>query len=310
MAAALPSLPAPLWARVALTLLLPLIALVIYLEGQHYDPGLMELKPAANSPGNAWMPKQLGELTRLGPVRRYTAENLYEYINGHAEYYLDAGFKGLTVGEFGPAGAQQPELVINLYNMGEPLHAFGVLMDELAPDAVPLDAGGMGFAMEQGVNLIYGPYYAQVTAFSGDREIPPLAQAFAELLAAETGDTKQLDLSFPNLGDPLETYFVKEDYRGLGVLDNVLEKTFLRGEEELTAFLITGSPETIQRVTDELTSFLEADGLPFERAAFDGRPYIRVDDPYEGEWFFAPREHRLLGVFGAPSSELLEQVMN
>ncbi len=309
MSAALPSLPAPLWTRMALTLMLPVIALVLYLEGQHYDPGLIKLEAVAEGGPAAWMPERLGTLERFGPVRRYHADNLYEYINGHAEYYLDAGFKGLAVGEYAPPGAQQPALVVNLYDMGEPLHAFGALMDELAPDAQPLEAGSMGFAMGQGVNLIYGPYYAQITAFSEGLQAPPLARDFAERLAAEAGAMDKLDLSFPSLGEPLETYFVKEDYRGLGALDNVLEKTFQHGDEELTAFMISADAARIQTVTENLLGFLERDGLPFQRETFNGAPYIRVEDPYEGEWFFTSGEQRLLGVFSSPSPELLQQVV-
>ena len=49
--------------------------------------------------------------TMSEPAREFDADSLYEYINGHAEYYLGAGFEGLSVGEYGAGEDGQPKLV-------------------------------------------------------------------------------------------------------------------------------------------------------------------------------------------------------
>lgn len=306
--AILPSLDAPLWSRWLLTLLLPLIALVIYVEGQNYDAGLLQLQ----APGQSVIPpvpEQLVGLPRFGQLRGYHADNLYEYINGHAEYYLSAGFRSLTVAEFAPEGAQQPQLVVNLYHMGEPLFAFGVLMDELAPDAEHLDGvGSMAFTAGSGLNLVLGPYYLQLSSFAEQADLAAAAGALVDSLRKELGEVAELDLSFPDLGEPLATYFVKEDYRGLDFLHNVLERVFRRGEEEVTLFLINADQERIAETGRKLLSFLQQDGIPFEEQIFEGMNYHLVDDPYEGAWFFVLGETRLLGAFAEPSAELLQTI--
>jgi hypothetical protein len=304
--AILPSPDAPLWARWILTLLLPLVAGIIYLEGQDYDPGLIQLERSASG-SRVRLPEALAGLPRFGPIRTYDKDNLYEYVDGHAEYYLSAGFKGLQVMEYATTGAQQPQLVVNLYHMGEPLFAFGVLMDELSPDARPVEGiGGMAFAAKSAFNLIQGPYYVQLSRFGPEPDLKVAAKAVAKALPGAGGE--RLDLRFPDLGRPTATYFVKEDYHGLEMLDNVLERTFERDGREITAFMLNGRPEKIAETRKALLAFLKGDGIPASEARQDGQDYYRVEDPYEGEWFFTLSETRLLGVFTPGTPEILEAI--
>lgn len=307
----LPAPTAPAWARLLLLLLLPLFAAALYLEGQRFDDGLIELKREAD-PGRdalAFLPNEMAGLAVVGRGRNYHKDNLYEYINGHAEYYLSAGFTGLAVMEYGPGGAQQPSLVLNLYHMGEPLYAFGALMDELADSAQPVDSGDMGFSVDQGINLIVGPWYAQLSAFDEGVALEQAARQLDPLLQQHRGDGDKLDLSFPELGTPLETYFVKEDYRGIGVLDNVLERIFERNGAEITAFLLTGKSAKIGQTRDDLLGFLAQDGIEYSLQETPNGDYYRVEDPYEGEWFFVARNERLIGVFTPPEAGLLERIL-
>lgn len=306
--AILPSLDAPLWSRWLLTLMLPAVALGIYWEGQDYDPGLIQLAPSSQSLPPP-LPEALAGLPRFGQLRAYNAENLYEYINGHAEYFLSAGFQSLTVAEYAADGAQQPALVVNLYRMGEPLFAFGALMGELAPDALPKGGiGSMAFATGSGLNLIYGPYYAQLSSFSEGLDLVPAARQLATALGQGQGSVAALDLSFPRLGEALDLYFVKQDYRGLEFLNNVLEQRVRRDGETFTAFMLNGQPEQIQQTGLALLAFLRDDGIPVQQQAAAGQTYYLVDDPYEGEWFFHLGETRLFGAFTRLTPALLEDL--
>lgn len=303
--AILPSLDAPLWSRWLFSLLLPLIALAVYWEGQDYDPGLVQLQ-AADQAEIPPLPEQLAGQPRFSQLRTYNKENLYEYINGHAEYFLGAGFQGLTAAEYGPKSAPQPQLLVNLYHMGKPLFAFGALMDELAEEGQPVEGiGSMAFTTGSGMNFIQGPYYVQVSSFDSQLDLNQAARELDKALQQEPGQAEKLDLDFPDLGETRATYFVKEDYRGLGFLHNVLERVFQRGGDEFTAFLINGQAEYISGTTESLLSFLNQDGIPVEQQIFEGMSYHSVNDPYEGEWFFVPGETRLLGAFTTPQPEIL-----
>jgi hypothetical protein len=295
---------APLPVRVLLIILLPVLAAVIYWDGRQYDSDLLDFREQQDilRKSAGLFPAQVQALAPFGAVRYYSKDTLYEYINGHAEFFLSAGFQSLAVGEYAQAGATAPALVVNLYDMGKGLHAFGVLMDE-AGESEAVDVGTMGLAGGQGINFILGPYYAQVTVFDAALSVLETAQTIAAHLAGQVQES-DLAFSFPELGEVSATRFIKESYRGLEMLDNVLERSFRRGEQEIAVFLINNAD--VPLLLTQLTAFLDEDGIAYRRSEYDGLSFYQVDDPYEGEWFFLPLKQSLIGAY-APLDESLRQ---
>ena len=219
--------PYPLSApvRLALLALPPLLAAGLYWQGQHYDHGPVELRPSGAQSGatalTARLPASLGGRQRMGTPRPFSRDSLYEYVNGHAEYYLTAGFEGLAVGEYGADAQGQPSLVVNLWDMGKPLHAFGVLMDEAGADAAPLAGDVLGFRTSNGLSVAHGRYYLQVNGYApGADAAAGLPDLLSALGPAEQGGAAVAH--FPALGRVAATRFVKEGYRGLDMLANAL----------------------------------------------------------------------------------------
>ena len=89
-------------------------------------------------------------------------------MDGHAEYFISAGFAGLTVTEYitSGSGARQAEIQAEVFDMGKSIQAFGVLADESGENAAPVSVGAMGFKTSGGLNFIRGRYYVKITAFS------------------------------------------------------------------------------------------------------------------------------------------------
>ncbi len=54
----------------------------------------------------------------------YSPETLYEYIDGGAELYLSYGFRGMINRVY--TGGEQPDIVLDLFDMGDPENAFGI----------------------------------------------------------------------------------------------------------------------------------------------------------------------------------------
>src|SRR3990172_10381103 len=118
--------------RLLLLALLLVIALIIYFTGQHYDPALIQFDQSGQGQGVSVLPDEVNGLKKTGQIRQFTKENLYEYVNGHAEYFISAGFAGLLVGEYASSGtdASRPDIQTEIYDMGRSIQAFGILMDE------------------------------------------------------------------------------------------------------------------------------------------------------------------------------------
>jgi hypothetical protein len=166
--------------RILLIALLPIMAAVLYLEGQQYDPALIQFSPSEYGSGGeaSFFPPEVAGYRRSGQLRRYTRENLYEYVNGHAEYFISAGFAGLTVGEYVREGGNpdQPEAVVDIYDMEKGIQAFGILSDEGGEDAENMEAGNMGFKTDQVVGFIKGRYYVKINRFDEQAPLEQLAR--------------------------------------------------------------------------------------------------------------------------------------
>jgi hypothetical protein len=297
---------APAAVRLLLLGLLPLIAGLLYLDGQRFDTGLLDLSAGAPGAATDPFPDRVAGLERAGPVRHFDKDNLYEYINGHAEYFIGAGFRTLAVGEYGTGADGQPRVVVNLYDLGTALNAFGVLANE-AGDREPEAVGALAFRSGQGVDFIQGPYYAQVSLF--DPGLPALetARELAAHLAPRAGGT-ELAFGFPDLGEVGETRFVREYYRGMEFLNRVLERSFVRDGREIQTFLVSGPDAEIAGIREALLGFLDEEGIAHRTRDEEGLRFQEVQDPYEGEWFFLALPERLVGVFAPLDASLSEDL--
>ncbi|MEO5328351.1 MAG: hypothetical protein H7829_08895 [Magnetococcus sp. THC-1_WYH] len=297
------------WIRVVLLLILGLLALVIGYDGQRYDPGLLDFSKGDGSGAamdTSWIPEQLPPLSRVGPLRHFTRDNLFEYVNGHAESYINAGFKGLVVAEYGSLDpGSQPQVTMDVFDMGEPLFAFGMLMNETPANVKAINVGTMGFDFGEGINFIQGSLFIKISAFVTGLPLERWGGEIAAGLLKKMGSSP-LVLGFPALGEVVETRFIKENYHGLAFFGNVLERTFKRGETVFQSFLLTGSPEELAKRKQALLDFLAKENIPATMVQDGGIPYLRIQDPYEGDWFVVEHGPQILGIFGMEMQPLVQ----
>jgi len=313
--------PVPLRYRLLLIGLLPLIAAVLYVRGQRYDPALIDFKTAVGEGGpgpvaslqsmrESQSPPAVQEIAgfrRLGQAHRYTKENLYEHVDGHAEFFIGAGFQGLTVTEYvgTSSKARQAEIQAEVFDMGKSIQAFGVLADESGENPAPVSVGAMGYKTSGGVNFIKGRYYVKISAFSPGAQVLKFAKGFADTLSAGP-DSFPLFSKFPELGKVESTRFVKEGYRGLDFLHNVIERGYLRRGEKIKVALMTGSEQDMRSLMSSFLGYFGRSGIRYEKTGTRGKEVYRVMDKYEGNWFLIPFRDTVFGVFGTDDEEILK----
>lgn len=320
----------PLGYRLLLLGLLPCIAGVLYLRGQHYDSALIDFTTAAETkapgqqtaaaapdpataekPASAAGSELVAGFRLSGRERIYTRDNLYEHVNGHAEYFISAGFAGLSVREYVPAEAKTAgaELQAEVFDMGSSIQAFGVLSDESGDNAQPAAAGTMAFRTSGGINFIRGRYYVKITALNPRAPLLKFAQAYSESLPVAR-DSFAVFSKLPDLGKVNKTRFIKEGYRGLEFLKNVVEREYNAGEKKITVALImgsgSGSPQQLKALQTSFFDYFRKSGMPYEKAASAGVEFYRVTDKYEGNWFLVPSPDALFGVFGTEDETVVK----
>jgi len=295
--------------RFLLLALLPVIALVLYVAGQRYDPALIRFSESDAGAGREaeFFPAEIAGYAQVGTPRIFTKENLYEYVNGHAEYFLSAGFEGLAVGEYGKSGGKnaEPDVVVEIYNMGTDLQAFGVYSDEIGNDAVTVSVGSMGAKTAQGVSFVRGPYYVRMTTFQGAVPMEAVAVRIDERIGAGAGAMGAFS-RFPDIGEVVATRYVKEDYRGLGFANHVIEREYRIGGQEIQVALTSGDRNAMTERLSSYLDFFKETGVAHTLSEANGRRIYRVEDPYEGNWYLIVFPETIVGVYGLENTAVLE----
>ena len=300
------------FSRFILLALLPVIAFIIYLEGQSYDPSLIMFTPSDISTGRdaAFFPREAMGFNRSGQVRLYSKENLHEYINGHAEYFLSAGFAGLAVGEYTLAGTEpaQPDIVVDIYDMGKGIHAFGVFSDEIGDNAANLNIGMVGAKTAQGISFISGKYYVRIASFQDALPIDDFAEQINETIGS-SNDSFTVLSRLPKLGEVIATRFVKEAYRGLNFANNVVEREYFLDGETVFVSLAAGSEAEMKELISSYLAFFKDSEISYEQMERGGHEMYRVMDPYEGVWNLFLSSDSVFGIYGEVDDALLDRII-
>ncbi len=121
-----------------------------------------------------------------GEITWYTPENLYDYINGQAEQFHDAGFVLLAHGEYRAKEAAGDAYVeVDLYRMTS-AEATGAVMQPPPPDdTLELAPAVQAYRAETLCEFAAGPYYVRIVPRLDAAGQAGLVDALARRLATE-----------------------------------------------------------------------------------------------------------------------------
>ena len=178
--------------RLSMVLLgiLALIAAVMLIVQGRYDPGLWReqartAKADLQTPSPETTAKS-GEadgatgVVPLSSAENYDSANLSDKIDGKADLYLSAGFRGLKSRRFGLAGDKNRWLERYVYDMGGLRNAYAVFSAQRRPNAEPLDLTPYAYLAGNGLFFVHGPFYVEMIA----AEASPQVQTGMKALAA------------------------------------------------------------------------------------------------------------------------------
>lgn len=120
----------------------------------------------------------------LGDTETYSADILYEKINGKAPLYLESGFKELRTQRFGVS--ENPELIMEmyLYDMGDAKNAFSVYSRQKRPDAELVGDVGFGYKTSNALYFSHGRYYVECVGYAESEELIEAMRGIARNLAS------------------------------------------------------------------------------------------------------------------------------
>ena len=183
----------------------------------------------------------------MGDTEFYTADTLYEKIDGRAPAYIGFSFLNLRTRSFEILGAAGSFVDVYEFHFDTPINAFGMFALERDPKAAALDfapdgyAGGLGFYFRQGA------CYVQIIASDTKEKTIAIAKAVAQDRAkALPADNTGLDARrrLPATGlDPASVQFVQENALGQEFLKNIFQATYDFGGKKLPFFIMVTTPD-------------------------------------------------------------------
>jgi len=273
--------------RFLLLVVLILIIVGFYLEGQHYNPEILSFRKAIFQETGiiAALPQRTNKWIQTRLPKIYISDNLYEYLDGQADFYINKGFKRLIVGEYKNAVGQSA--IVEIYEMETPLDAWAVLQELKPQPASALSANILGYQTKDMIVFAKGRMFVKVFASTGD--IKQLALNVYHNIESNNNLNNILKLLPPDAINPL---YIRDAFLGIEGFNRVIEATFaFTNENSVKVFIRPGSDMNFIR---NLLEKMRANGAKITKKE-NG---FLIEDPYEGRIFIVLKNNVLYGIKG------------
>jgi hypothetical protein len=241
--------------------------------------------------------------------RLYAPEDLYEYINGAADGFVDADFRELISAQYEAPGGRS--LTVDIYRHADPSCAFGIYSQERPRQGPFLPLGVQGYYERGILNFIKGDMYVKLTAFGlGEEDRQQLLGVAAAMAARIPGETRMPKLlqAFPAEGKVSGSErYLRRNVLGYPFLERAFTADYVIGGKKLSAFIL--APGDDARARSMLADYLKSQGA--QEVPKPGTP-LTLQDKHHGTLTILRSGAHLVVILGeaAPGAEpLLEKVL-
>lgn len=243
-----------------------------------------------------------------GKVQVFNKDNLYEHIDGAAEFYLSYGFESLQVASWKSDGS---ELTVEVYDHGDPLHAYGIYSIERSAKAETSPIGLEGYSDATTLNFVTGKFYVKINSTQPEKvagfSLKSFAAEFAKTLSTNPEYPKVIGL-FPkeNL-QPNTCQYIPTEFMGLGFLGSAVRAKYSLNGAEVTLFIIERADRAeVEKMVLKYISYAEA------KIKNPAEGDILIKDPFNGAVCLRWKGNYLLGATGFSDKKnvisLLDQI--
>jgi hypothetical protein len=251
--------------------------------------------------------KQVGELYVFDP------SNLYNHINGAAEFFIAYGFIELAGANYSPLDESDEAISVDIYDMGNVLNAFGVFQSRRDRSSPSLNIGTASFG-EGGYLVFYKDrYYVEIQAFVTEKRqtvIQTIASSVSEHLPGNNLLPKEL--SFLPEKDKIagSEHYITGGILGHAFLDRGVVCDYLLGSERVSTFIaFFPSRQGALRAVETYKKFLQGSGKPYRSLAnFEERGFFS-EEPYHKNVIVAQEGKFVVGVYDITNVERGHQLL-
>jgi hypothetical protein len=246
--------------------------------------------------------ERLAEFKMVGEPATYSPADLWRYINGGAPGYLAYGFEDLVT--FTAIHQERKlEIVVDIYDMGKPINAFGIYSVERSPDGERIELGGGGFVAGGVLYFWQDRYYVKLMANAITPETNRLLSELAGIVSRDLPDTQALPKQlavFPEEGRIKNSdRYIRTDVLGQDYLQNAFRVEYSQKGHQYSIFLIEGtSPKKSALNLEKYMAYLDEGRELFKQVPDLGKQAFVGKDSFYGLVIFARKSHFIIGVMG------------
>lgn len=242
----------------------------------------------------SFTPPEIPGWKQEGDVETFSGDNLYNHINGASEFYFSYNFKQLWVVRYQKGDA---EIAMEVYDHGDPVHAYGIYSMERPGGAKVAGIGGQGYFEEDILNFVAGQYYVKMFAF---RE-PGAGGGVLLATAKQLSPTLEKNPRLPAIVDaipaenlaPNSIQYISNTFMGLELLGSAFRASYETAGGKLTLFVMEReSPDEVALLLKKYYEFAKSEPGELKEGTY------RLEDPFNGTIHLNWTGNYLIGFSG------------
>ena len=248
----------------------------------------------------------------------YSADTLFDHINGEAELYFPYGFETLASATYIYKDDPQLAVVADVYRMGSLIDAFGIYSNYRKTDAVFIAVGAEGFISSSQLMFYQDRYFVrlQATGTTSLKQEIFLAcgRAVSRNLPPGAGLPALLEaLKIPAVVPKSERYIAKSLLGYAFFRRGVIADAILAGGRIQVFIVPEDSQDAARRAFDQYSSYLEAEGRNIRSFHLPDRISVSGIDPLYGGVYVQQSGRYIIGAVRmkedtSHAKQLIEQI--
>jgi len=243
-----------------------------------------------------------------GKPYRYVPQDLFEYIDGAADFFIAYGFAGLTGATYAPVSGESDVVSIDIYDMGDKLNAFGVFQSRRDNQAPSLNIGAASVGTGDYVAFIKDKFYVEIQGYITTKKENGILENMATRVAAHLPGDASLPVEISYLPEkkriPGSERYIKGGILGHAFLDTGIVGDYQVKREKVSVFIaFLSSPEATVKAVEQHRIFLQKSGekcLPLE--GFGEHAFVSKE-PFHHKIMVAREGRFVAGVYDLSTAE-------
>ncbi len=233
----------------------------------------------------------------------YGPDDLFEYINGSADLYLAYGFKKLVTVNY--MTDEDFSVLVDVYDMGNLLNAFGVFSNYRSPGNEYTDIGTEATISDYHIRFFQGQYIIDLNASDATDVVRKFMREVAMEIAARINTPKEKPeilklLPKENISDKTVKY-ISEGLLGHQFFPKGLEAQCQIDSAQVKAFIVMCDSKTdAGNALTAFSEYLQKRGEHFSKIQMDELNVISGKIPYHKNAMAAIRDKYVFGIIDLP----------